>query len=343
MAFYEGSKLLSMQDINGDKPEIYMCTSNRSAGKTTYFNKYALSSFKKRGEKFALLYRFNYELDQVADKFFKDINTLFFPKDEMESERRAMGIYHELMLNGQPCGYAISINSADQIKKYSHLFADTQRIIFDEFQSETDHYCDNEVKKFRSIHTSIARGGGKQVRYLPVYMISNPVTLLNPYYVAMGISNRLRDDTKFLKGEGFVLENAFNESACKAQQESAFNRAFGNDIVNKYTAQGVYLNDNKAFIEKPQGAGKYVATLKCLGRNFAVRSYAELGIIYCDNHADMTFPVKISVTTEDHQINYVMLRQNKVMLDTMRFYFDRGCFRFRDLACKDAILKALSY
>ena len=29
--FYDGTKLLSMMDINGNKPEIYMCTSNRSA------------------------------------------------------------------------------------------------------------------------------------------------------------------------------------------------------------------------------------------------------------------------------------------------------------------------
>ena len=34
--YYDGTKLLSLQDINGNKPEIYMCTSNRSAGKTTF-------------------------------------------------------------------------------------------------------------------------------------------------------------------------------------------------------------------------------------------------------------------------------------------------------------------
>ena len=34
--FYDGTKLLSMTDLNGDKPEIYICTSNRSAGKTTW-------------------------------------------------------------------------------------------------------------------------------------------------------------------------------------------------------------------------------------------------------------------------------------------------------------------
>lgn len=34
----------------------------------------------------------------------------------MESERCASGIYHSLFLNEQHCGYAISLNSADQLK-----------------------------------------------------------------------------------------------------------------------------------------------------------------------------------------------------------------------------------
>ena len=36
--FYDGTKLLNMKDLSGEKPEIYLCTGNRSAGKTTYFN-----------------------------------------------------------------------------------------------------------------------------------------------------------------------------------------------------------------------------------------------------------------------------------------------------------------
>ena len=54
--YYDGTKLLSMQDMNGNKPEIYISTSNRSAGKTTYFNRLCVNRFLDKGEKFALLY-----------------------------------------------------------------------------------------------------------------------------------------------------------------------------------------------------------------------------------------------------------------------------------------------
>ena len=111
--FYDGTKLLSLNDINGNKPEIYICTSNRSAGKTVYFSRYCVNRWIKYGEKFCLIYRYNYELDDVSDKFFKDIQSLFFPTYTMTSKRRAKGIYHELFLNEKPCGYAITLNSSD--------------------------------------------------------------------------------------------------------------------------------------------------------------------------------------------------------------------------------------
>ena len=349
--YYDGTKLLSLNDISGNKPEIYMCTTNRTGGKTTYFGRLCVNRFLKFGEKFALLYRYNYELDNISDKFFKDIGSLFFSNYSMHSERKASGIFHELYLvnnatpedKGLHCGYAISLNSADQIKKYSHLFSDITRILFDEFQSETNHYCPDEIRKFLSVHTSIARGQGEQNRYVPVYMLSNPVSIINPYYVEMGISERLHDDTKFLRGEGFVLEQGFIESASEAQKQSGFNKAFARNSYVAYSSECVYLNDNKAFIEKPEGVGRYLGTIRYNGTDFALREYAESGVIYCDDHDDESFKFRISVTTDDHQINYVMLKKNDIFVSNMRYYFEHGCFRFKDLRCKEAVMKLVSY
>lgn len=349
--YYDGTKLLSLMDVNGNKPEIYICTTNRTGGKTTYFGRLCVNRWKEKGEKFCLIYRYNYELDNVAEKFFKDIGKLFFPEYYMRSERRASGIFHELFLTklndekdtGTSCGYAISLNSADQIKKYSHLFSDVSRMVFDEFQSETNHYCTDEIKKLLSVHTSIARGNGEQIRYVPVYMLSNPVSIINPYYVELGISERLRKDTKFLKGDGFVLEQGYIESASQAQKMSGFNRAFSRNEYVAYSAECVYLNDNQAFIEKLTGTSHYMCTLRYNGTDFAIREYPETGFVYCDDHPDYTFKSKISVTTDDHDINYVMLKRNEAYLNTLRYYFEHGCFRFKDLRCKEAVLKALSY
>lgn len=341
--YYDGTKLLSLTDINGNRPEIYMCTTNRTGGKTTYFGRLVVNRFLDKREKFGLLYRYNYELDDCAEKFFKDIGELFFNGYTMTSKKKAKGIYHELYLNGEPCGYAVSINSADQLKKNSHFFSDVKRLIFDEFQSESNTYCPNEIKKFISVHTSMARGQGEQNRYLPVYMVANPVSIINPYYVELGISSRLTDKTRFLRGDGFVLEQGFVESAADAQKSSGFNKAFARNSYVAYSSESVYLNDNKAFVDRPQGVGRYMATLKYNGQTYGIREFAEAGVIYCDDRADETFPLKITVTTDDHELNYVMLKRNDLFLFNLRYYFERGCFRFKDLRCKEAVLKSLSY
>lgn len=341
--YYDGTKLLSMKDINGKRPEVYLCTTNRTGGKTTWFGRYVTNQYKKGNGKFCLVYRYNYELDDCADKFFKDIGNLFFTGQVMESKRRANGIFHELFLDEKSCGYAVSLNSADQIKKYSHLFSDVNRMLFDEFQSETNHYCTDEISKLLSVHTSIARGQGEQVRYVPIYMLGNAVSIINPYYVELGITSRLSSDTKFLRGDGFVLEQGYIDSANKAQLTSGFNRAFASNKYVAYASENVYLNDSTAFIEKPEGYGRYLATIKYNGVEYGIREYAEQGIIYCDDKSDKTFSLKITVNTNDHDINYVMLKRNDFFLSNLRYYFERGCFRFKDLRCKEAVLKSLSY
>lgn len=351
MAFYDGTKLLSLSDIDGLTPEIFLSCSNRAAGKTTYFNRLLVNRFIKKKQQFCLLYRFNYELDDVANKFFSDIKNLFFEDYEMTDISCSKGIYHKLYLKHKSdkepslCGFAISINNADQVRKIAHYFSNVQSILFDEFQSESSHYCDKELIKFKSIHTSIARGGGKQCRYVPVYMLSNSVTLLNPYFTDLCISERLNESTKFLRGKGFVLEQCYNESASKAQQQSRFNVAFSQRDTSylDYASQNVYLQDSKAFIAKPDGQSKYICTIKYLNKEYAIREFTEKGILYCDNSVDITNKNKLAVTTEDHEINYLMLNRHQMFIDSMRFFFDRGSFRFKNLECKVAIIKALSY
>jgi hypothetical protein len=341
--FYDGTKLLSMKDLTGQTPEIFMSTSNRSAGKTTYFNRMVVNRFKNKGKKFILVYRFNYELVDCASKFFKEINKLFFKDDTMTEKRKANGIYVELFLNEQSCGYCVSINYADQLKKFSHLFADADCMLFDEFQSETNHYVPQEVSKFMSLHTSIARGGGEQVRYLPVYMISNAVSIINPYYMSMQIADRLQANTNYLKGDGFVLEQGFYQNVAEKQVSSAFNRAFKNEQYLKFAAQNVYLNDNENLIEKMNGVSNYIVTLKNGSKFYGIRRFNDSGLFYVDNRADETYPDKIVSNAFEQDSGYMLLGRSNILITSLRKAFECGYVRFRNQECKTAFFSLMNY
>lgn len=345
MKYYDGTKLLSLKDLNNKIPAMYMCTSNRSAGKTTFFSRLCVKKFLQNEEKFMILYRFKYEITDCASKFFKEINNLFFPDYIMTYKIKAGGVYAELFISEKntdikkSCGYAVAINSADGLKRYSHLFADTKRILFDEFQSEQNNYCDNEINKFISIYTTIARGNGEQARYVPVYMLSNNVTILNPYFTAMNIAERLKPDTNFLRGTGWVLEQGFNVAASESIKNSTFMSAFNNQQTNYISGNKVYLYSDTAFIEKMTGNNKYICTIRVDNCEYAIREYDC--IYYCNDIIDKNCNTKISVTASDHNINFVMMSRYPFLIEHLRRAFDYGQFRFKNELCKNAILSFL--
>ena len=345
--YYDGTNLLNMKDIDNKVPEIYIVTTNRTGGKTTYFNRLCINRFLKQSKKFCLLYRYQYELEQVSEKFFKDIKTLFFNDYIMEEKNLGKSGFKELFIGKKEhinsCGYAISLNASDNVKKYSHFFNDAELILFDEFQTESNRYINDEIGKLLSIHTSLARGNGKQVRYLPVFMLANQVTLLNPYYSALGIAERLNSKTHFLRGNGWVLETDFIESAANAQKESTFNRAFENHRYTSFASENNYLLDNYAFIERPHGRSRYICTFKVDGNSFSIREFPDSGILYCDDKFDQDFPTKIAVTLDDHSINYVMLSSNNALISFLRDCFQKGRFRFKNSGAKNACISFLSF
>lgn len=217
-------------------------------------------------------------------------------------------------------------------------------MLFDEFQCENQSgYCANEVNKFISIHTSVARGNGEQSRYVPVYMLSNKVSLLNPYYTQLGITERLQSNTVFLRGNGYVLEQSYNASASQAQQESAFIQAFSTNDYVQYSSGKEYLVNDNAFIEKLTGVNKYVCTIRYNKVNYAIRHFTDENYFYCDNSVDETFPLKIAVNVDSHGDNYVLSPAFAMLTVTLRKAFESGNFRFKNLLAKQAIINLIKY
>lgn len=338
--FYSGEKILNLLDINKEKPEIYMITDLRSTGKTTYFLRMLTNRFIKRGEKFVYLVRFKNELAGLADSLYKDVGSLFFKSKTFTSSIKGDGLYAELFINGEPFGYGLALNSYDKIKKKSHLFVDASSILFDEFQSESSRYVTNEVEAFHSIHQSLSRGGGEQVKYLPVYMLSNHITLLNPYFNSFGLTN-LHRDTRFYRGDGFVLEQQFNLEIAKKRLKSGFERAFKKTDYSQMSTQGKYMLDDDKFIEKNHKLiGRYLMTLIYKDCEFGV--YDEGYKYHVSDSSDITYPVRYIIGT-GYGENVSLLSGSPVTVRKMRNSFVNGNISFSSLNGKECLMKSISY
>lgn len=322
--YYNGDRLLNMLDLQAARPEIYISTSNRSAGKTTFFNGFAVHDFIANGNKFVLLYRNKYETESASESFFKEIGTIFFRGLSMVQETLVKNVCYRLLIGetadidnpddtfcGTCCGYVISLSAAEQIKRCSHLMSDATKIIFDEFQSEKGIYLKNEISLLMSIHDSLARGNGEQAKYLPLYLIGNLIDIYNPYYESLGITQRLTPDCNYMRGDGWVLEQGFNSAASEAHEKSAFHRAFASESYTSTSKAKEYLIKDSQFIDKNiPNRGLYIATIRFNSVDYAIRYVEEYNIYYISTKIDPSKKIKFAATENDICANASFFRKH---------------------------------
>lgn len=337
--FYNGTKLLNSKDLNGNTPSIFVCDGNKSAGKTVYFSRYLVNRFKKYGEKFILLYRYKNELENVSDKFFNDIRDLFFVNDTMQDEKMENGNYINLYLNEKHCGYAMAVNSAYTLKKLSHVFTDSVRIMFDEFQVPKDQYCCNEVDKFITLYDSIARGGGKSTRYVQVIMISNHISALNPYYKAWDCCVEVDKITDgYYKKDGLVIEKVMNTSVVDEKKEIGFYQAFASSKTMAHVLENKSLFENNNFIEEIKlGTFNYICNICCDGHHFALKQVLNNDKVryYFTDKIDPNVNTRFVISALEHNDTSMLVGHNFELIRQIRILFDCGYVRFSDIQTKE--------
>ena len=345
--FYNGYELLSKTDKYGNKPEIYAALTNRSAGKTTFFNGYLVHKFVQKSQKFILLYRNKYEIERAANGFFNDINGLFYPDLFMYQETGIKNGFDILKIglksdekreHFETCGFCTSLAASELIKRYSHLLSDASVILMDELFPENGQYLKNEIQSFMSIHDSLSRGHFQHSKYLPVIMVGNLIDLFNPYFDALGIVDSLLLDSHFTRGEGFVIEQDFNESSAAAHKESAFHRALSGAAYAAASQEKIYLNTDFDMIDNSVcDIGRYILTVRYNGSLYSVR-YNEQGYFYyISDRPDPSFALQHAATEKDITETAIYNPQSpyrKMIKDKYR----QNLCKFRNLKCKSAAM-----
>lgn len=343
--YYSCEYLLTLKDANRQLPDIYIADGNRTAGKSVSFKRKLVDTFlanKSDINQFYYLYRYKTDMQNVADMFFTDIRRLFYNGHEMSERKLFDGAVIELRLDEEPCGYAMPLSLSSKIKRMSAIFVRLAHGFFDEYQDENDNYLPNEPEKLHSIHTTIARGDGKQSRRVPLYMASNTVSILNPYYSLFGINKMLHSNTKILRGDGWVFERTFNQNAQKEFEASAFNRAFSKTKYYNFASQNVYLNDNTALIGRPVGHSEYIVSIRYNMEWYNVRKYNTC--VYVSEGADLSFPRRVSFQVNDIvDDRAVMVSTSNYIVMLLRTYFNNGLIRFDNLKSKNMLLDMISY
>lgn len=340
--YYDLSIIKNKTDLDGKKPSIYLISTNRSAGKTTACLIESLERYKMHGEHVCFLYRTNYELN-ACSTLYEDVLKMYPDYGvEIKSISYAKGLFYKIFLDGCLFGFAVSINQSDKLRKYSPIFANVSMAIFDEYQLENGRYLKNEVALLQSTLTTIARGGGEQSRNIDLFMLGNNVSLLNPYYIAFGIHKRLKSNTHFLRGHGWIAEFGFNKSASKAILENPLLNAFSGDYLEYSAKEKVYLNDAEIFIEKLSGKSRYCFTIVHENKKYGVYEYYYEGYVYISKKIEPSCKEIYAFDNKSHNDETILVPRYSYVGDFLMSAYKEGLLRFSDMESKNAVIDILA-
>lgn len=343
--YYNGNVLLSQTTRDGKEPSIFMSNTNRTAGKTTFFQLVMLDEVLEKKNMFVLISRTKTEMEN-PEVMFDDVVDIYFPDKIMTSKDYVKRLVKGIYLDKQLVGYAVCLKDTSALKKYSSIFAKCDVIFMDEVQPEDGIYLKDEVSKFKSLITTIARGGGKQSRSVRVYMASNNITVMNPYFLNLQLYKVLDENMDFskpvyIRGDSYVCEFLYNQSAGDQLKNNGAISAFTTSY-DSLTTSAEFMIKSGSFIEpKISGKTDYLFTLKYKGLMMGVRKLKSKGIIYITKQYDPSFKTIMALTATDHDELTIQLQSNTFLMGIIRNAYAYGKLRFGDLEVKNALIELL--
>lgn len=353
---------LDARDLDNKIPSINMIISNRTAGKTVSTFKLCYDDFFKFGRRFVVLYRSKYELKgsgiaiKCALENFDECEKIVEIKDKPLVQGvirkyilciRKGDIGDESEINEEPevdeyeIGYAVCLKDREAVKKYSGVFAKVYNVVMDEFQLESGKYIQDEIGCFKSALNSIARGGKKMSRFIRCILLSNDVSLLNPYFVYYGVHKRLKPGTKKLRGNGWVAHFIFNEDASRALQNAAHNAADKDTKYMRYSSGLGQLYACNSFIDKIPPKSRYLMTIYYKEASYGVREVNGGSLMHVSHKIDSKCRTVMTFEETEVEENRYMITRSSQIWKVLCDYYRRNAMRFDDLESKNMMFDLL--
>lgn len=357
--YYDWGEILSKKDRNGKTPGVFMaCSRGRSIGKTTGI---AIEMIKKfythepshldklplEGDQFILICREKQFLGKLASGIFDTALAIHKPDTIVVEKIRAKGLYSDIyFVTGTDknkkevhVGWSVAIAAYDGLKLVANTFGKGAFILFDEYQPEFNAtYLPDEISKFKILMKTLQKGIDKPVKYIPIVMCSNSVSVFSPYMVEANLHRYIKSDTKWVKLDGLVFNKAEIKAINDMHENDYVNRVFSaSDRTTDYNDNS-WVNDDYKAICKPDGWGRaeYYVTLISGDKKFAVKRYDEVGLYYVDNNVDETAPLRYNIRKKDMEINIPVIK-TAFACSVLRDAMQQGAVRFANMGCKNAL------
>lgn len=333
---------INSTDITGKKAGTVIITTNRSGGKTTSMLNAAIDYYIDTERCVLMIFRNKSDIKDV-DRMFSDVLTRRNDVREITVNHICENLVSEILMDGEVFSYAVCLKDTDRLKKYSSIFYKVDYAILDEYQSEEGNYLPKEVYNIVSLIMTISRGGGFAARSIQLFLLGNNYSLLNPYLVEFGITNRYRKGMKRIKGIGFCAYFVQIDIAKEQMEQNLALDAFRETKAYKYaTESDFWLADNDNLIGKPKGKTYYLCTLKLDSKEFGLWDCINEGYICLTNRTIDNYRHIYCLSGDGSGNGVRLMKRSSSIWKIIQSSYDEGMIRFENLECKSVMLQFLS-
>lgn len=335
--FYDFGTLLSKQAL------INMTLSNRGAGKTYGFKKWAIKDFLKTGKQFMYVRRYMTEFKSI-NTFFDDIRQAFKGVDfDVKGGKRG----GQFFINGKVAGYFYPLSSQAALKSSS--FPMVNKMCFDEFilEKSSMRYLQDECFAFFNMIETInrLRDTTKLHDLLRVFLFANTITMVNPYFeffdIQIAESKRFNVYPQY--NNDVVVEVYNNTDYVAAKKASRMGAIMDKTPFGRYAIDGAFYADDTSFIEKHPVHAECMVCYRYGSDDVYFWVDRNNGLIYASYKGRGENKYFFTLTAEDHTENYLLMREasrnpySRILVNA----FQNGCMRFDDLSVKQKAIKIL--
>lgn len=325
-----------MQNINWYTPNemlTYNCLFNfvvgdRGGGKSFGVLKFCVDRFKKTGEQFIYLRRYDTELQESLPKVFNSLKKEgYYPKDELKVSG------NNLYCDGKIMGYGVPLSTS--MKKKSIPYPHVKWIIFEEFMVDgrSSRYIgpgESEVDLFLNFYESVARLRDKKDE-VRVIFIANAFSMVNIYFTFFKI--RLKPPYKKYNRQGEHMICIWqDESYREAKRQTRFYDIVRGTEFAEHAYENKFFMDSDHFIKKRPPSAEFHFGLAYMGKTYGVWTDWDKGYFYITNKTgSMNQNNVFSLTLDDNRPNNINIRRVRNMpfiqgfrraVDENRVYYD---------------------
>jgi hypothetical protein len=292
----------------------------RGGGKTFNSLKHCIEKFLKDGSEFIYLRRRVVDLDDSCNgskgsgDLFSDIRAKgYFPEHDLKVVADKSGGYN-FYCGDKVMGYGKALSTANSRRSTSK--PNVKRILFDEFLIDdtvgtNQKYLNNghEMFAFNNFYETIARG-----RDIPVMFIGNAFSMVNPYFLELGIRISNIENNKIYKGKSWTVLFWKDEEFLAEREKTQFYQATKDSKFNEHAFGNTFYLDRKDFIKKRPVDTEHQFSLVYLDKAYGVWVDWEKGAYYVSSKGANTSREKtISMSLSDNKPNNVSIRRYRNM------------------------------